>query len=169
MKHIRKKIMTALLALYLGMSGCLFNAKEKTVGEEIRMDDITEFYYTTDASTNPPHFQRYRFYVEDGKHAFYHEKRQGDHWPLTESDVTVCGTLDISMEEWLVFYECLEDGIVTQREENLEAGNSGPWLYLYWKNDASSWQVFSFSSYVKQQEFVSYCENLRDRQMNQTE
>ena len=60
-----KKIMKALLSLLMivPISGC---SGEKTVGRDIKIDDITEFYYTYSSSTNPPDYQRYRFYVEDG-------------------------------------------------------------------------------------------------------
>ena len=39
----------------------VFTNGDKTVGANISMDEITEFYYTEDASTDPPHFQRFRF------------------------------------------------------------------------------------------------------------
>ena len=56
----------------------------KTVGTDVKMPDITEFYFTYSSSTYPPEFQRYRFLVKNGAHLFHHEKREGDHWPLTE-------------------------------------------------------------------------------------
>ena len=52
----------------------------KTVGIDIAFEDITDFFYTYDASTAPPHYQRYRFFAEDGKHYFYHETREGGGW-----------------------------------------------------------------------------------------
>ena len=61
----------------------------KIVGKNIKINDINDFYYTLDGSTNPPYFHRYRFYKEEGKYFFYHEKREGDHWPLTDGDITV--------------------------------------------------------------------------------
>ena len=38
----------------------------KIVGKNIKINDINDFYYTLDVSTNPPYFQRYRFYKEEG-------------------------------------------------------------------------------------------------------
>ena len=64
----------------------------RVVGATVKQKDVTEFYYTLSSSTNPPRFQRYRFYTAEGKYYFYHEKREGDHWPLREEDVTVSGT-----------------------------------------------------------------------------
>ena len=76
----------------------------KTVGADVKMEDITEFYFTYDSSTNPPLFQRYRFSVKDGAYQFYHEKREGNHWPLREKDITVSGTKELSPEEWKTFF-----------------------------------------------------------------
>ena len=36
----------------------------KIVGKNIKINDINDFYYTLDGSTNPPYFQRYRFYKD---------------------------------------------------------------------------------------------------------
>ena len=33
------------------------------------------------------------FYVEEGKHFFYHETREGGGWPQTEEDITASGTI----------------------------------------------------------------------------
>ena len=67
----------------------------KTVGTDVKMPDITEFYFTYSSSTYPPEFQRYRFLVKNGAHLFHHEKREGNHWPLTEKDITVTGTKEL--------------------------------------------------------------------------
>ncbi|MBQ1300502.1 MAG: hypothetical protein IIY25_05280, partial [Erysipelotrichaceae bacterium] len=138
-----KKIMKALLSLLMivPISGC---SGEKTVGRDIKIDDITEFYYTYSSSTNPPDYQRYRFYVDDGKYMFYHEARKGDHWPLTEDDITVSGKVELTEEQWKEFFGLLNNGKVKKREENLESGDPGPWLYLYWKKDGGEVQEFSF-------------------------
>ena len=60
------------------LSGCtgsgLFSGKrEKTVGKDIAIDDITEFYWTYATSTFPPEYQRYYFSAKDGMFRFYHE------------------------------------------------------------------------------------------------
>ena len=171
MKRKQTGILSACLAglLMMAGSGCTMieEASKKTVGTDIRIEDITEFYYTEDGSSFPPYFQRYRFYAEAGKYAFSHETREGDHWPLTQDDATVTGTLSLSEEEWAGFFEYLKDGTVTKREDDFSAGDDGPWLYLYWKNDRDSWQVFAFASYSRLKDFETYCESLRERQLGE--
>ena len=76
----RKCCFTLLMAaLFLVLAAAA--QAEFTVGAEIGAGDITDFYYTVDASTYPPHYQRWRFYTEDGKRFFYHETREGGGWP----------------------------------------------------------------------------------------
>ena len=154
-----KKIMKALLSLLMivPISGC---SGEKTVGKDIKIDEITEFYYTYSSSTNPPDYQRYRFYVDDGKYMFYHEARKGDHWPLTEDDITVSGKVELTEEQWKEFFKLLENGKVKKREEHLESGDPGPWLYLYWKKDGGKVQEFSFETGGRVLEFVEFCRKL---------
>ena len=135
---------------------------EWVVGEDIRFDDITDFYYTYDASTNPPFWQRYRFYVEDGRTLFYHETRESDNWPQTEADITVCGTLELSDAQADAFHSLLAGGTVRGREEALDTGDAGPWLYLYWEGDPGDIQEFSFPSWERQAAFEDFCEGLRD-------
>ena len=77
------------------------------VGKRIAKESVTDFYYTYASSTNPPDYQRYRFYTENGQYFFYHEKREGDHWPLTENDVTVSGTRELTDAEWDVIIRLL--------------------------------------------------------------
>lgn len=133
----------------------------KIVGKNIKINDINDFYYTLDGSTNPPYFQRYRFYAEEGKYYFYHEKREGDHWPLTDGDITVSGTVELTLRQWQQFFEFIEGGKVIKRQEHLESGDSGPWLFLYWKNDKSVIQEFSFESLEKRFGFEDFCRSLR--------
>ena len=135
--------------------------KEFVVGKDIAKEDILQFYYTYDSSTYPPEFQRYRFYTEGGKLLFYHEKREGDHWPLAESDATVTGTKELSETEWDEMFSLLCGGTVRAREEHLESGGRGPWLFLYWKNDRGKIQEFTFASYEKQREFEAFCVALK--------
>lgn len=134
--------------------------RARVVGRDIAAADITEFFYTRSSSVNPPEYQRYRFRVEDGTYTFYHEKREGAHWPLTESDITVSGTVELSGKEWTEFMECLNGGTVKKRGESAEAGGSGPWLYLYWKGDRAKYQEFSFSSLEAKRSFEEFCAEL---------
>ncbi|MBQ8919466.1 MAG: hypothetical protein IJ056_05115 [Acidaminococcaceae bacterium] len=165
LKHVT--IAVALTVSVLFLMGCTgggsFFMKDKLiVGKDIAMQDITEFYYTYDASTFPPRFQRYRFSVKDGKHLFYHEKREGKTWPLREKHITVSGTKELSDEEWAKFFACVKDGIVEKRKEHLEDGDAGPWLFLYWKGDRGKYQEFSFVHLGARKEFEELCVTLKD-------
>ncbi len=143
------------------LSSAFSESHEKIVGTDIAYEDISDFYYTYDASFYPPEYQRYRFYVEDGKKLFYHETREGDSWPQTEEDISVFGTVALTEEEWAAFCNCLEGGTVRKREENLEAGDAGPWFYLYWDGDQGEYQEFSFASREDQFDFESFCTMLK--------
>ena len=162
-------IITAL-SLCLILAGCgagggsLFS-KEMTVGKDIAADDITDFYYTKENINYGAFYQRYRFYVEDGKHLFFHETRQrpDDYGPCTEEDTTLTGTVELTEDQWDSFFELVSGGTVTARKESTESGGSGPWLYLYWKNDKSKYQQYSFASYGAQQEFEEFCLALTQR------
>ena len=157
----RKKLMSAVMvvvilaAVLLGGTGML-NGK-KTVGKNIKTGDVKEFYYTYDASINPPKYQRYRFYAEGGKYFFYHEKREGDHWPLTETDATVKGTVELTETQWADFFALITGGTVVKRTEHLESGNAGPWLYLYWSKDRGKIQEFSFATPEDRAAFRQFC------------
>ena len=138
----------------------LMRNKERVVGIDIVEQDITEFFYTVSSSSYPPAYQRYRFYKEDGACQFYHEKREGSNWPLTESNITLSGSMELSEEQWKEFVKFLEGGTVKKREESVEAGNSGPWLYLYWNGDQAKYQEFSFSSIDVKKSFEEFCAEL---------
>lgn len=104
---------------------------EFVVGTDVKPEKITEFIYTYDASTNPPKYQKYRFYVENGNYMFYHEKRESDHWPLTENDITTSGSGELSKEDWASFVKLIKGGTVTKRKEHIETGSADPWMFLY--------------------------------------
>jgi len=132
----------------------------RMVGEKIAFSDITEFYYTRAASSYPPDYQRYQFAVENGTCTLYHETRKGDHWPLTEEDITLSGTVTLTEQQKAEFFSLLEGGQVTKRKEQVSSGASGPWLYLYWKGDRGKEQVFSFRDYGVQTAFAEFCKEL---------
>ena len=134
--------------------------RERVVGKDITLESITEFYYTHSSSTYPPDYQRYRFYVEEGTYKFYHEKREGTDWPLTESHITGSGSIELSEKEWAEFLNLLKGGAVKKRNPSFEAGSSGPWLYLYWKGDRDKYQAFSFSTLNEMNAFEEFCEKL---------
>ena len=139
----------------------------KTVGTDVKMPDITAFYFTYSSSTYPPEFQRYRFLVKNGAHLFHHEKREGNHWPLTEKDITVTGTKELSQAEWQQFFNYLKKGKVEKRKEHLEDGGRGPWMFLYWKGDKGKIQEYSFPSWDAQKSFEEFCIKLKNEQLKQ--
>lgn len=130
------------------------------VGEDVLEQEFTEFYFTRSGSTFPPYYQRFRFFAEDGKHYMYHEKREGDTWPLTEKHITVSGTIELSDEQWQTFWNYIKGGTVQSRVENLEDGGDGPWMYLYWLRDPSDFQEFRFDDYNKVLGFEDFCYGL---------
>ena len=135
---------------------------EWVIGTDVAFEDVTDFYYTYDASSYPPRYQRYRFFTENGETMFYHETREGGGWPQTEEDITVSGTMRLSEEEWNAFCSCIEGGNVREREESPDAGDAGPWMFLYWDGDQGIYQEFAFSSWEKKADFEVLCETLRE-------
>lgn len=131
------------------------------VAKDIAAEEITEFYCTTATSTNPASRQMYRFYMEGEQWWFYHESREGSHWPLTEADITQCGATELSEEEYEQFISCIFGGKVTKRAESTESGSRGPWIYLYWKGDKGKYQQFSFENFDRQQVFEKLCKELK--------
>ena len=162
MKKRMMVISILIVMCLLVCAGCESGGKGMIVGEKIKIDDITEFYYTYDSSTNPPDFLRYRFYVQDGTYWFHYEKREGDHWPLREDDITDSVDMELTREQWEEFFEYLKGGSVTKREESLDAGDAGPWMYIYWKKDKSKYQVFEFESWGRRKEFEEYRNRMKE-------
>lgn len=78
-------IVFSIVAIFV--LGWVLSNNPKIVGKTIKESDFKEFYYTYSSTTNPPEFQRYRIYIENGKRMFYHEKREGDNVFLTEEDI----------------------------------------------------------------------------------
>ncbi|MCR5249900.1 MAG: hypothetical protein K6E50_04775 [Lachnospiraceae bacterium] len=137
--------------------------KEKIVGKDVKSDDVSEFYYTYSNINLDAYYQRFYFHAENGAHYFTHETRErpGDYGPATEEDVTLKGSLELTDEQWSGFFELVSDGIVRKREESADAGDSGPWAYLYWNGDGSVIQEYTFASQGKQRSFEEYCTSLR--------
>ena len=168
-----KKLGMIIIAIMLAvvMAGCgaqeepadmsLFNSG-KTVGKDIAVEDITDFYYTVENINYDAYYQRYRFYIEDGKHIFFHETRErpDDYGPCTEEDTTLTGTMELTDEQWAQFTDLVSGGTVKARSDSAESGDTGPWLYLYWTGDNGKIQQFSFESYGKKAEFEEYCATL---------
>lgn len=141
-------------------------SKTKTVGDDIKEDDFREFFYTYSKTVNPPEFQRYRFYIEDGKYMFYHEKREGDNVFLTEDDITISGVKELTEEECNKFFKLISGGNVRNRREDDTTGGSGPWLYLYWNGDEGKCQEFSFKENDDLFEFEEFCIELKELELS---
>lgn len=148
--------------------GAVTGGNEIVVGEDIALEDITEFYWTYSTSTNPPEYQRYYFSEDDGKYLFYHEKREGDSFPLTEDDITIFGTVELTEDEWVVFCDYVKEGRVQAREESSGAGGSGPWMFLYWNGDEDIYQEYSFASQDQEAAFEQFCMDLMDSESSGT-
>ncbi len=153
-----------LLAGCAGDGGAKMFGREKVVGRDILQDDITEFVYTYENINYGAEYQRYRFYREDGRYLFFHEHRERPdaYGPATEEDITASGNFELTEEQWTEFFGYLSEGKVIKRRESVETGGSGPWTYLYWKNDGSKYQEFSFASYDAQTSFENFCKILSE-------
>ncbi len=170
---MKKYLLFAVLMIVFLMAGCegkedddvksgrtLFGGK--IVGDGIGIDDITDFYDTVSDINYDAYYQRYRFYVEDGKYYFFHETRErpGDYGPCTEDDTTAIGTMELTEEQWEEFFELISGGKVKAREDDGSAGDSGPWFYLYWNGDKGKYQEYSFKSTAQEADFEAYCNSL---------
>ena len=137
-----------------------FPSSPMTVGTDVSFADVTEFYYTYASSTYPPDCQRYHLFIQEGAFLFEHETREGDHFPLTEEDATVSGRKELTADEWREFLGYLSGGTVKAREESLDSGDDGPWLYLYWNGDNGVYQEYTFPSWQAEGAFESFCGDL---------
>lgn len=162
-RHIGLLIITVVCMVFCCV-GCANAMRTQIVGKRITQDNFKDFYYTYQTTVNPPDFQRYRFYKEDGKTYFYHEKREGDSVFLTEEDITVSGTRELTGEEWNTFWKLIDGGGVIKRKEYTTSGGSGPWLFLYWDGDKDVCQEFSFKEYDNLYEFEAFCERLVEQE-----
>lgn len=164
---MKKMIVVILISLSVAVIcalGWLFVSNDpKIVGKTIQEDDFKEFYYTYSTTVNPPEFQRYRFYVENEKKMFYHEKREGDKVFLTEEDITVSGNRELTAEEWAKFWSYISGGTVDNRQDSTNSGGAGPWLYLYWNGDKDKCQEYTFADLQKKMEFEKFCMELKSR------
>ncbi len=133
-----------------------------TVGTELSLEDITDFYYTYDAPLAMSRYQRYRFYVEDGKHFFYHETREGGAWPLTEEYISDSGMVELNDGQWDTFCSYLAGGTARKREESLDTGDAGPWLFIYWNGGEKEGREFYFENSGTVLAFEAFCESVRE-------
>ena len=133
--------------------------KEYMVGKNINLKDVSEFYYTYSATTNPAEYERYHFYIENSKYMFFHQIREADHLPLTEEDAIETQNIELTDEQWQQFFSYLEGGKVTKRTESIDTGTKTS-LYLYWNKDKAKYNEFTFETYTKNLEFKKFCNEL---------
>lgn len=173
--HMKTRLLIIGILLCTMLTGCgsgedtevmTLPGKTRTVGTDIDVNDITDFYYTEENINYDAYYQRYRFYVEDGRHMFFHEtrERRNDYGPCTEEDTTLTGTIELTDDQWGTFTGLVSGGMVRAREESADSGSSGPWLYLYWTGDKGKYQMFSFASYENEKKFEDFCLSLAPKQ-----
>ena len=144
--------------------GALLN--EKIEGTKVHLGDVNDFYYTYEWVGYNAEYQRYRFFVEDGKYKFYHEARkiEGDYGWASEKDITSQGTVELTEDEWAQFLGTIRTGELKKPKESLEDGDSGPWLYLYYqKRNKTERMEFSFTDDESRTAFGELCETLEKR------
>ena len=133
------------------------------VGEGIPKEDITEFTYTISNSTNPPRYEQYRFFMEDGAYrfSFVQENVAGDTGSRSGELASASGTLELTDTEWDELYDCLEGGSAKKKEEdrNAETGGTYYTYQLYWNGDREKYRKFSFASSRRESEFEALCED----------
>ncbi len=138
------------------------SADDQIVGIDMPLEEITDFCYTYDASTALPHYQRYRFFVEDGRHFFFHETREGGSWPQTEADITRSGTIELTDGQWAAFCDLLFGGSAGTREEVLVDGDAGPWLFICRSGGEKEGREFAFEPAGTLLAFEEFCAALAD-------
>ena len=157
MKFTKMKNIILSLSMLLMPAGC---SQSHTVGKDIKEDDISDFYWTESASTNPSHYQRYRLYAEDGQHYFHHEYAVGYTFDLSENDIVSAGTKELNDTEWQSFYELIEGGTVTKISDNTDSGYDKT-VRIYWSNDKGNIREFSFENNEKAYAFEQKCKDMK--------
>lgn len=140
--------------------------KPLIVSKNLKEDMITEFYWTYSSSSYPPQYQRYHVFMKNGKLNFHYEKREGENWPLSGKDITESGTFVMSKAQQQEFFDLIKGGTVVQREDDITSGDSGPWTYLYWKNDKGKYQVYTFPSLQAAKDYENWCISLKDEDIS---
>lgn len=160
-KRRRRKLLVRfgilLIAFAVLLTSALFANQPKQIGKHIAPHSILSFTYTYSSSVNPPNYIRYQFSMEDGAPVFRYEYRKGNHWPLTEEDISDASSVFLTHAQWQEMLSCLENGKVTQRKTQTESGDAGPWTYITWRGDKGKYQQFSFPDTGKRADFERLC------------
>ncbi len=161
----KKTLITMMLLPAIFLFGCSGTGEK---GGSIKIDgikaeDINEFYYTYENINFNACYQRYLFHVVDGKHMFFHDKREnpGEYGWLSEEYSVRKGDFELTDEEWQTFLEIIKDGKVVKRQENLECGGSGPWMFIYAGNDTKGKEYY-FQPSDQVLVFEEFCEKLAE-------
>lgn len=135
---------------------------DMVVGEDIKEDDIREFYYTIENINLDSYYLRYKYYAKDGKRMFFFEERErpGEYGPTTEDDTIAKTEFELTDKEWSKFCEIIAGGTVRERNDDPEDGGRGPWTYLYWTGDEDKYQEYSFESQSSRKSFEQLSESL---------
>ena len=136
--------------------------RKMIVGKDVKIADITEFFYTCSSSSYPPSFFRYHFSIEDDKYMYHYEKREGKSWPLSEENITDSVSVELSHEDWEKFFDCLDGGILTKRSENISDGGKSKDIFMYCKGELSNYQEFSFETHSKEKVFDELCKSFNN-------
>ena len=160
-------MMAVSLLILTSICGCSRSGPSETITDKnIPLEDVTEFCYTYENINYGAFYQRYRFSAENKRYTFSHETRErpDDYGPAMEQDITEAGNFELTPAEWLEAMRLLRNGKVSPRDVSSESGSTGPWTYIYWKNDKSRYQNFEFSGYEEMKAFEDYCYNLARRE-----
>ena len=96
---------------------------------------------------------------ENEQWIFHFEKREADHWPLTEADITEFCDVTLTDAERDEFFSYITNGKITRRSD-MPLDSSGPYLFIYWTGDKDEYQVFDFEDYGKLKDFEAFCRSL---------
>ena len=159
-KKMKTLIVSAvLLVAVIAVAGVIIAKVSGTRTVPVSTDNtaLSELYFTRASSTYPPYYQRYKIHLKDGRYMLYHEKREGERFPLTEEDITVSGDIELSEKELSALFACLEGGKAKKPADTAESGGDGPWVYIYYEKDPKKQLEFSFASPEKEAEFEKLC------------
>ena len=133
-------------------------------GTKVSIDGIDDFYYTYENINYNAFYQRYRFFTDNGKYMFFHEtrERKDDYGPADESDTTKKGEFELTKQQWSDFYDLIREGRANERNEIVEDGDSGPWMYIYSKKLVEEGYEYHFASYDARLKFEDFCASLAD-------
>ncbi len=165
-----KKTMTILFVLCIILWGCEKKGENKMSGNsviegtKVGIDDISDFYYTYENINYNAFYQRYRFFIKDGKYMFFHEtrERKNDYGPCEEEDAIRKGEFELNEKQWSDFYDLIKEGKANKRNESVEDGDSGPWMFIYSDKLVKEGYEYHFASYDARCKFEDFCASLAD-------